>query len=397
MADRSSNPESSALPLDGSSTNPNTPRSPTPGEPATADDEPVEAHSSPKSTTSGEHTGDIRPTWPKSIDVTKVNAVTSWGDHRLPHLFLDLHWNPNAHKAFFKLRATVTLRNGTSRRDGRTSMYLYIYPERIRQLSVDVNPAEQMLGVETLQLKFELNRSPDLVLPKSPCEPKNKTASDVMDALRALARQTCFSVYASIPRKRLSVKRIRDLCIAATDCGLASLAVHASTASLYHGKGGQVVEGESLADPADDAPPAIDEPPPRYTEPPPADPSSAVVSDSKGKKRRRTHSTSPEPTSEPASLKVIQELLDLRLSSLKQDFDERLAAHKKDVAEMLDKTETRLLEVLRRDMEQRCDGVQELLEHRVHEEMAEVEENVMRNLSEAPLSATLTFPSHPWY
>lgn len=93
----------------------------------------------------------------------------------------------------------------------------------------------------------------------------------------------------------------------------------------------------------------------------------------------------------------MQELLDSRLSSLKQHFDDRLAAHKKDVAEMLDKTETRLLDTLRRDMEQRCDGMQEFLEHRVHEEMAEVEENVMRNLSEAPLSATLTFPSHPWY
>lgn len=93
----------------------------------------------------------------------------------------------------------------------------------------------------------------------------------------------------------------------------------------------------------------------------------------------------------------MQELLESRLSSLKQHFDDRLAAHKKDVAEMLDKTEARLLESLRSEMEQRCDGMQEHLQYRVHEEMAEVEDNVMRNLSEAPLSATLTFPAHPWY
>lgn len=93
----------------------------------------------------------------------------------------------------------------------------------------------------------------------------------------------------------------------------------------------------------------------------------------------------------------MQDLLDSRLSSLKQHFDDRLAAHKKDVAEMLDKTEARIVDTLRREVEQRCDGVQEILQQRVHEEMAEVEDNVMRNLSEAPLRATLTFPQHPWY
>lgn len=90
-------------------------------------------------------------------------------------------------------------------------------------------------------------------------------------------------------------------------------------------------------------------------------------------------------------------LLDSSLVSLKQHFEDRLAAHKKDVAEMLDKTEARLLDALQRDMDQRCDGMQEYLQHKVREEMAEVEENVMRSLSEAPLSATLTFPQHPWY
>ncbi|KAJ4393029.1 hypothetical protein N0V93_002235 [Gnomoniopsis smithogilvyi] len=386
-------PQTPAPHCDGSSTNPNTPRSPTPTKPRIANDAPVEVHSSPKSTTSGEHTGDIQPTWPKSIDVTKVNAVATWADQHLPNLCLDLHWQPNSHKAFFKLRTTVALRIGGSRRDGRTSIYLYIYPERIRQLSVDPNPAEKMLGPETLLLRFDLDSSSDFVLPKSPCEPKNRTASDVIDAFRALAGQTHFAVYASIPRKRLSVKRTRELCIAATDAGLASLAVHASTASLYQGKGGEIVKGDRQADDADDPPPppAIDDPPPQYTEPP-----TAVPSDSKGKKRRRVNSTSPEAT-EPASLKIMQELLDSRLFSLKQHFDDRLAAHKKDVAEMLDKTEARLLDALRGDMEQRCDGIQEILQQKVHEEMAEVEENVMRNLSEAPLSATLTFPAHPWY
>lgn len=243
-----------------------------------ARDDPADSHPSPKSTTSGENTGDIQPTWPKSIDVTKVNAIASWHDHRLPNLFLDLHWHPASHKAFFKLRATVALRDGAVRRDGRTSIYLYIYPERIRELSVDSNPIEKMLGAETLLLRFKLDRPSALVLPNSPCEPKNRTASDAMNAFRALAQQTCFSVYATIPRKKLSVKRLRELCVAASDAGLASLATRASTASLYQGKGGEIVEGNALASSATD-PPAPDEPPPRYTEPPPAESVSAAPGD----------------------------------------------------------------------------------------------------------------------
>lgn len=282
MVGRSPRPGSPALPLDGSSTNPNTPRSPSqsPDKLETASKEPIEANASPKSTTSGELTGDIQPTWPKSIDVTKVSAVAAWGDDDLlSNLFLDLHWHPNSHKAFFKLRATVALLNGSNRRDGRTSIYVYIHPDRIRQLSVDADPTDKKLGAQTLLLSFEMDRSPAFVCPKAPCEPRNKTARDVMDAFRGLAGQTHFSVYADIPRKRLSLKRIRELCAAATDNGLDSLAVHASTASLYQGRGGQVFEGDTLDGPTDEPPPAIDEPPPQYTDPPAAAPSSAAPGD----------------------------------------------------------------------------------------------------------------------
>lgn len=114
-------------------------------------------------------------------------------------------------------------------------------------------------------------------------------------------------------------------------------------------------------------------------------------------------SHSPEPT-EPPSLKAMQALLDSgltsfikhvdsRLASHQEDMDNRLASHKKDMAELLDKTEARILDTLRGKM----DVVQEDVVKMVHEEIAEVEDNVMRNLTEAPLSATLTFPQHPWY
>lgn len=98
---------------------------------------------------------------------------------------------------------------------------------------------------------------------------------------------------------------------------------------------------------------------------------------------------------------VLQNLLDANLSLLKKHVDDALALQRlevaKDVAEQVGKAEARILETVRAEMEGRCDGMQEVLENRIHEDMAEVEDRVMRNLTEAPLQATLTFPQHPWY
>lgn len=118
----------------------------------------------------------------------------------------------------------------------------------------------------------------------------------------------------------------------------------------------------------------------------------------KGKKRRRL-SGSPEPTEavDPASGKALRYLLESSLSAFKDHFDDRLAAHKKEVAELLGQTEARILDTIRKEMDQCCHGMQEVLEERIHQEMAEVEDSVMRNITEAPLQASLTFPQHPWY
>ncbi|CAN8097710.1 unnamed protein product [Discula destructiva] len=379
-----------------SSTNPSTPRASTPGpEDGAVNAGPAEGDPSPTSTASEESRHDIQPTWPKSVDVTKVNAVATWADQRLPNILLDLHWHPASHKAFFKLRAIVAMQDVSGHGGGRTSIFIFIHPERIRQLSVDTDPAEKMLVAKTMLLRFELDRPPALVLPQI-CVPKNRGAQQVLDACRGLVGHTSFAVQISNSRKNLSIKRLRELCAAATGAGLASLTVHSSTVSLYQGSSGQVIEGDTLAGPALDPPPANDVPPPEYSEPSWTQQPTVAVGDNHGKKRRRVDSDSPKPTESP-SLKAMQALLDSSLSSLKQHFDDRLTSHKNDVAELLEKAETRILDTVRKDMHQRCNEIHDDVIQMVHEEIAEVEDNVMRNISEAPLTATLTFPHHPWY
>lgn len=272
MADGSPPPASPARQstASSSSTNPNTPRSATPEDCEAVKKHVVEARHSPESSSSsspGDGGHGIEPTWPRAIDETKVFAQAKWADNVLPNLLLDLHWHPTSHKAFFKLRTWIPSPGGSRRRDARTTIYLFIYPERIKELLLDRDPANKMFGAETIVLRFEMDRPPALVLPTAQYEPVNRAGKDVMDGLRALAAQTSFSVFAKIQHRSLALKRIQQLCAAATGYGLASLAVHASTTSLYEGRGGHVIEGDNLADPASGEAPVTDEPPPQYSGP----------------------------------------------------------------------------------------------------------------------------------
>lgn len=73
--------------------------------------------------------------------VVNVPAVASWlPDCRLEKVFLDMHWISQGHNtgAFFKIHTRVQLNGTTStRRDGSTSIFIFIPPERIRQLFID--------------------------------------------------------------------------------------------------------------------------------------------------------------------------------------------------------------------------------------------------------------------
>ncbi|KAI3390392.1 hypothetical protein diail_9820, partial [Diaporthe ilicicola] len=247
----------------GSTTNPNTPRSPRLPErvsqgqvlqPQEAD----EVDSSFKTTTTSSRGSDhdLHPTWPTSLDVADIPSMATWGpsdqplgDTSLGNLWLGLHWDLKSHVAFFTLHTSVKMpRKKTRGRGGRAVFYIFIYPERIRELSLDTNPTTQPLGARSLLLRFVLNRPPALVMPMTLGD-NNENAKGLIDSCHRLAAQTSFQLHVDMYGKRLTVKQLQQLCAATCGTGLSSSERHARTDTLYHGEGGRVVEGETLEPP----------------------------------------------------------------------------------------------------------------------------------------------------
>lgn len=209
----------------------------------------IEPYSSPSSSdTSRRRAYDIQPTWPRKVDQTKTRALVCWQPaNRLDNVFLDIHWAPrgNAGGAFFKLHTGLHLEGAPSaRRDGRVSAYIFIYPERIRQLTFDAQPQELPFGSNTIALTFDMNKSSALVLPKT-YRGFGRGAEDAMSALRGIAGQLNFTVYAALARRTFSVTWMRQLCTSITDQRLSTIAACANLVNFYQGRGAQVLEGDS--------------------------------------------------------------------------------------------------------------------------------------------------------
>lgn len=261
----------------GSTTNPNTPRSAkeevareeevTQEEVLQKEIEEEGLNPSYKTTTTSSPGSDhdLHPTWPKSLDVTDIPAMATWGpsgDASLGNLWFDVHWHRQSHVAFFTLRASVRMprkKKNRARAGGgggaRAVFYIYIYPERIRELSLDTNPAKQPLGAGSLLLRFVLDKPLALVMPTTTGGDSNEeNTKELLESCHRLASQTSFQLHIDMSGKRLTVKQLQELCSAACGTGLSSSKRHARTDTLYHGQGGRVVEGENL------------EPPPLYSE-----------------------------------------------------------------------------------------------------------------------------------
>lgn len=103
-----------------------------------------------------------------------------------------------------------------------------------------------------------------------------------------------------------------------------------------------------------------------------------------------------------------QELKQELRQELKQDFDESLAAHKtqvaetlaahkQDVAEKLQSTEARIVSMVQNEFGDHWNNMEQSMMDRVLEEVAEAREDIMQNITEQQLTATLTFTHHPMY
>lgn len=225
-----------------------------------------------------------------SIDIS-TPAVVAWGlsDH-LSDVTFDARRLDSINEAFFKLRSTVTLKASAPTK---TPFFVFIPPERIKLLQVDglgmagperdnhADAARKNLGTDTVCLRFVLAKSADLVGPKTAdLTPKNKASGAVLDSLRSLACQVSFAVY--FARNVLSQSRLSALCKSASDAGLKSIGRQADVASLYWGKGGQVIIRRDASD--DLASTASWNSPPSYTDLEPGPPLAPLESP-KGKMR----------------------------------------------------------------------------------------------------------------
>ena len=196
----------------------------------------------------------------EDVHIFGVPAAVTWIDekdneHSLcysahDHVTLHVQHDSASNTAFFQLRANVSLK---ARRD-RTHLFLSIRPEHTQSVTVvdgDDQHASVNLGTSTYGLVFKLARPPTLIVPKGDITPKQKNSRFVLDSLRALAGQTCLTV--RLAAMTLARDRLVSLCEATSSGRLQSIPKFLDVASLYGGKGGHILEHESLVEVTTDA------------------------------------------------------------------------------------------------------------------------------------------------
>lgn len=228
----------------GFSTIPNTPQTEQDGhDPQATNYEPLQSHS-PNNREKD-----------TSLQIAKIPAVVSWGtDHIAEQVFLDLHWIQQGAQAsaFFKISSRVSLVGANSaRRDGGIRIFIFIPPERIRQLSFSPNPNHKpsSLGRHTVALTFDMFRPPALVLPKTIV--LSSKVEEPLSCLYTLAMQSSFIVYAKF-KSWTPLAKLAQLCTAVSNHTLSS-SKHCGFSvvrTLYQGEGGQVYEGDCLPGPS---------------------------------------------------------------------------------------------------------------------------------------------------
>lgn len=334
------------------------------------------------------------------IDVAAYPASASWfhesgASRNLDGLRFHIYYDPSTNTAFFKLRATVTFKATSVKSKRTTAAWLHIAPERVETITLEdeKNVDEAMskkLGPNTVCCRFSLTRPGTLVLPPDyDLKSRRQQPDDPLDDLWALARVTSFSISACLPGRTVSRGRLTSLCnavsrgalaagtnaeVASTSAKPASNKHAADTASLYGGKGGQVVELDSLDLPS----PAGNEAfPPPYAD---IEPGPPFVTDTPAgiKRRRRTSSEASGSPYRQNDSKAVEDktafakaLKDGLKAELKAELTSELRADVK--AELKDQLKTELVKEVMQEIEGRILG-------RVEERLREQEDEFEKQL-----------------
>lgn len=334
------------------------------------------------------------------IDVSAQPAIASWIHESGASRNLDVHrfhiyHDPSTNTAFFKLRVTVTFKATSVKSKRTTAAWLHIAPERIETIALEdeKNVDEAMskkLGPNTVCCHFSLTRPGTLVLPPDyDLKSKGQQSDDPLDDLWALARAISFSISACLPGRTVSRGRLTSLCkavsggnltasttaeVASTNVKISSHKHSADTASLYGGKGGQIVELDSLDLPG----PAGNEAfPPPYADIEPGPP--FVTDTPAGIKRRRRSSSEASATPYRRDDSKAVEDKTAFAKALKDDLKAELKAElmselRADVkAELKDQVKTELVKEIMQEIEGRILG-------RVEERLREQEDDFEKQL-----------------
>lgn len=334
------------------------------------------------------------------IDVSAQPAIASWNhdfgaSRSLDALRFHIYHDPSSATAFLKLRATVTFKATGSRPKRTTAAWLHIAPERVETIVLEdeKNVDEAMskkLGPNTVCWHISLSRPGTLVLPPDyDIKSKGQQSDDALGGLWALARATSFSIFACLPARTISRGRLMALCKAVsggnlttgttaevtnTAVKLSSNKHAADTTSLYGGKGGQVVELDSLDLPDSAGRGAC---PPPYADIGPGPPFVADAPTGKKRRRRTSSGASATPFRQDDS-KAIEDKTAL-VKSWKDDLKAELKAElmseiRADVkADLKEQLKIELVQEVMREIEGR-------ILHRVEERLQEQADDFEKQL-----------------
>ncbi|KAM0517049.1 hypothetical protein ACHAPE_005161 [Trichoderma viride] len=206
------------------------------------------------------------------IDLTCGHTVVSWKNvggriEYTDELSFDLFMDTSTNTAIFKLYGYILLK-GSRGKSGKQAIYLFIHPENIRSITETVHdlPSQSLTNLgSNHHLCFFLTKEPRLVVPhNSILESRPKTAA-LLEKIQALAAVVNFTVsFSSTETITSTLQSLRYVSSVFSPTYTGNRPStndrHANLATLYAGKGGEVVHTNDVtASAAVQAPPLYSE------------------------------------------------------------------------------------------------------------------------------------------